>query len=79
MQGSRLLVSTVGLASAEPWEIQYGHKHWDARWGDLPGNWNGAWGTFWPAGDQLIVYVFPITTAATRSPARSRLDSPLVP
>ena len=59
MQGSRLVVSTAGLASVQSWEIQYGSEQWEPQWGDLPDNWNGAWGTFWPAGDQLTVYVWP--------------------
>ena len=59
VQGSRLVVATAGLASVQPWEIQYGYEQWDLQWGDLPDTWNGAWSTFWPDGDQLTVYVWP--------------------
>ena len=55
--GSRVVVSTVGLASVERWETD----QWDQQWGDQPDDWSSAssWATFWPDGDQLTVYVWP--------------------
>lgn len=56
IRGSIVAVSTEGL---EDWLIQHGVGQWEPRWGDQPDDWSQQWDTFWPAGKELTVYVWP--------------------